>query len=64
MVALELSDWAAVEVDVSGMEGDAPLAVDDGDVPAEVISVDVGSCPGVEVDETNGRRFSMYVPNG
>jgi len=52
--SLELSDGAvAVDVDVSGTAGDTALVVEE-DALAAVLSVEAGSCGGVEVEETNG----------
>jgi len=61
VVPLALSEGAvAVDVDVSGMEGDATLFVDEDVSVAALFAIDVGSCAGVEVEETNGGAFWMY----
>jgi len=57
----ELSDGdGTVDVEAPGVEGDATLdGVGDVSVAAPVV-VDVVSCAGVEVEDTNGGAFSMY----
>ena len=42
------------------MEGDATLFVDEDVSVAALFAIDVGSCAGVEVEETNGGAFWMY----
>jgi hypothetical protein len=64
VVPVELTDGVvALDVDVSGADGDATL-LPNRDVLAAVLSVALaGSCAGVEVEETNGGACWMYDPS-